>query len=309
MTASLPAQNWHDIYYTAHDGLRLYARYYPAPHSRRRTALCLPGLTRNSRDFHVLASFLSDPRNPNARDVIAVDYRGRGRSQWDKRWRTYSLANEMQDAIDLLTIGGLSDVAVVGTSRGGLIAMMMACIRPAAVGTAVLNDIGPVIESEGLVRMIAYVGRVPLPATWQEASELVRDINIRAFPAIPDSDWPEIARQWFNDDHGRPAPGYDPMLSRSMSLIDGPTSELWPQFQALVRAPTMVLRGEHSDLLLAETFSAMRGRHPQIEAMTVRGQGHAPMLRDRTTIVAIDDFLARHDREAQTQPDRGRLIA
>jgi pimeloyl-ACP methyl ester carboxylesterase len=309
MTASLPAQNWHDIYYTSHDGLRLYARYYPAPHSRRRPALCLPGLTRNSRDFHALASFLSDPRNPRARDVIAVDYRGRGRSQWDPRWRNYSLANEMQDAIDLLTIGGLSDVAVVGTSRGGLIAMMMACVRPTVIGTVVLNDIGPVIEREGLVRMIAYVGRVPLPATWQEASELVRDISVRAFPAIPEVDWPEIARQWFNDDHGRPAPGYDPMLSRSMSLIDGPAPELWPQFQALVRVPTMAIRGEHSDLLSEQTFVEMRRRHPGIESLPVRGQGHAPMLRDRVTIVAIDEFLARHDRVARSVSDRDRKIA
>lgn len=309
MTASMPVQNWHDIYFTSHDGLRLYARYYPAPYSRRRPVLCLPGLTRNSRDFHALATFLSDPHNPRARDVIAVDYRGRGRSQWDARWRNYTLANEMQDALDLLTIGGLSDVAIVGTSRGGLIAMMMACIRPAAIGTVVLNDIGPVIERDGLVRMIAYVGRVPLPATWEEASELVRDINAKMFPAIPEVDWPEIARQLFNDDHGRPTPGYDPMLSRSVSLIDGPTDALWPQLQALARAPTMAIRGELSDLLSAETFAEMRRRHPALEAVTVRGQGHAPMLRDRSTLVAIDDFIARHDRVTQPAPDQSRLIA
>jgi pimeloyl-ACP methyl ester carboxylesterase len=309
MTASMPVQNWQDIYYTSHDGLRLYARYYPAPYSRRRTVLCLPGLTRNSRDFHVLASFLSDPHNPRARDVIAVDYRGRGHSQWDRHWRSYSLANEMQDALDLLTIGGLSDVAVVGTSRGGLIAMMMACIRPTSIGTAVLNDIGPVIEREGLIRMMAYVGRVPLPATWQEASELVRGINIRSFPAIPELDWPEIARQWFNDDHGHPTRGYDPMLRRSMSLIDGPVPEFWPKLEALARVPIMAIRGELSDLLSAETLSEMQRRHPNLETVTVRGQGHAPMLRDRSTLMAIDDFIARQDRMVQTGPDQSRMIA
>lgn len=309
MTASTPAQNWHDIYYTSHDGLRLYARYYPAPYSRRRPVLCLPGLTRNSRDFHTLASFLSDPHNPRARDVIAVDYRGRGRSQWDKSWRNYTLANEMQDALDLLTIGGLSQVAVVGTSRGGLIAMMMACLRPTAIGTVVLNDIGPVIERDGLVRLIAYVGRIPLPASWQEASELVRDIGIKSFPAIPDADWPEIARQSFNDDHGRPMPGYDPLLNRSISLIDGPMPELWPQLQALTRVPTMAIRGELSDLLSPETFSEMKRRHPALETVTVRGQGHAPMLRDRPTLLAIDDFIARHDRVTEAVPDNGRMTA
>jgi len=309
MTARAPAQNWHDIYFTSHDGLRLCARYYPAPYSRRRPVLCLPGLTRNSRDFHALATFLSDAHNPRARDVIAVDYRGRGRSQWDRRWRSYTLANEMQDALDLLTIGSLSDVAVVGTSRGGLIAMMMACLRPAAIGTVVLNDVGPVIEREGLVRMIAYVGRIPLPATWDEAAELVRGLNYKMFPAIPDGDWAEIARQWFNDDHGRPTLGYDPMLSRAVSLIDGPMPELWPQLQALVRVPTMAIRGEFSDQLSSETFSEMQRRHPAIEALTVRGQGHAPMLRDRSTLVAIDDFIARHDRVTSAAPDQNRLIA
>lgn len=309
MSASTPAQNWHDIFFTSHDGLRLYARYYPAPFSRRRPVLCLPGLTRNSRDFHTLATYLSDPHNPRARDVIAVDYRGRGRSQWDPQWRSYTLANEMQDALDVLTIGGLSDVAVVGTSRGGLIAMMMACIRPTAIGAVVLNDVGPVLEREGLVRMIAYVGRVPLPATWDEAADLVRGINLKSFPAVPDADWAEIARQWFNDDHGRPTASYDPMLSRSVSLIDGPAPELWPQLQALTRVPTMVVRGELSDLLSAETLAEMRRRHPAMEALTVRGQGHAPLLRDRSTLASIDDFFSRADREAQPVPDKNRLIA
>jgi pimeloyl-ACP methyl ester carboxylesterase len=309
MTAGPAAQNWQDIYFTSQDGLRLHARYYPAPYSRRRPVLCLPGLTRNSRDFHVLAGFLSDPRNPRARDVVAVDYRGRGRSQWDKQWRNYTLAMEMQDVLDLLTIGGLSDVAVVGTSRGGLIAMMIACLRPTAIGTVVLNDIGPVIERDGLVRMIAYVGRVPLPATWEEAGELSRGINARSFPGVPDADWPDIARQWFNDDHGRPTAAYDPMLSRALSLIDGPVGELWPQFRALSRVPVMGIRGESSDLLAPATFDEMKRRNPAMQSLVVRGQGHAPLLRDRATLVAIDDFIARHDRVASPDATQDRLSA
>ncbi len=309
MTAELKAQNWQDVYYTSQDGLRLYARYYPAPASRRRTVLCLPGLTGNSRDYHSLASFLSDPHNPNARDVVAVDYRGRGRSQWASNPRSYTLQMEMQDVLDLLTIGGLADVAVIGASRGGLIAMMMACVRPTALGAVVLSDIGPVIEREGLVRLIALVGRVPLPPTWEDAGELVRGINARSFPAIPDQDWPEIARQWFNDDHGRPTPGYDPRISETLSLIDGPMPELWPQFQALAGLPAMVIRGELSDLLAESTVNEMRSRHPRLTALTVRGQGHAPLLRDRSTLVAIDDFITRTDRVAERGPDRARLIA
>ena len=303
-------QNWQDIYYTSQDGLRLYARYYPAPVSRRRTVLCLPGLTRNSRDFHALASFLSDPRNPSARDVVAVDYRGRGRSQWDANGRTYTLQNETQDVLDLLTVGGLSDVAVVGTSRGGLIAMMMACIRPTSLGSVVLNDIGPVMERDGLVRMIAYVGRVPLPPGWKEATDLVRDINVKAFPAVPDHEWADIARQWFNDDHGRPTPAYDPRLGQSLSLIDGPAPELWTPFLALGGVPVMAIRGELSDLLSEATLDAMRLRHPGLVTHKVREQGHAPLLRDRSTLFAIDDFISRTDRVgSQNAPPADRLSA
>ena len=309
MIGTLTTKSWHDIFFTSQDGLRLYARHYPAPGSRRRPVLCLPGLTRNSRDFHTLASYMSDPQNPQARDVLTLDYRGHGRSQWDTSWRNYALQTDMQDALDLLTIAGMHDVAVIGTSRGGLIAMILGCLKPAAIGAVVLNDIGPVLEREGLVRIVAYVGRVPLPATWDEASALVRDMNARSFPSIPEQHWPDIARQWFNDDHGRPTAGYDPQLGKAISLIDGPLPSLWPQFQALARLPVMVVRGEHSDLLSPATLSDMRLRHPDLVPLTVRGQGHAPLLRDRSTVIAIAEFLGRADRVAERAPDRRRLIA
>jgi pimeloyl-ACP methyl ester carboxylesterase len=295
MTARATDRNWNDVYFTSQDGLRLHARYYPAAAGHRRPVLCLPGLARNARDFHVLASHLSDPRNPASRDVLAVDYRGRGLSAWDPNWRNYNIQIEMQDALDLLTIAGFSDVAVVGTSRGGLAAMMMACLRPGAVGAVVLNDIGPIIERDGLVRLIAYVSRVPLPATWDEATTHVRDMHHRAFPGVPEEHWTEIARQWFNEENGRPARGFDPELSKSSSLTDGPMPELWPQFRALSRIPTMAIRGEFSDVLSQETLSDMAIAHPRLETHVTRGQGHAPLLRDRATVLALEEFLVRSE--------------
>lgn len=292
-------QNWQDVFFTSRDGLRLAARYYPAHGSGRRPALCLAGLTRNSRDFHALASFLADPQNPEARPVLALDARGRGRSEWDANWRNYDLGVELGDALDLLTIAGMSDVAVIGTSRGGLLAMMMACLRPTAMGAVVLNDIGPVIEREGLVHIAAYAGRMPLPMNWDEAAGLVRDLNARKFPGVPQEHWPEIARQWFNDEQGMPMPGYDPAIAKAVSVIEGPLPTLWPQFQALSRIPAMALRGELSDLLSEATLAEMRLKHPALTAVTVRGQGHAPLLRDRATIVAIGEFLARADKRSQ----------
>ncbi|MFV0297616.1 MAG: alpha/beta fold hydrolase [Hyphomicrobiaceae bacterium] len=302
-------QNWNDIYYTAQDGLRLHARFYPGPLTTRRAALCLPSFTGNSREFHALASALSSPENPTARSVLTVDYRGRGHSDFDRNWRNYTLQNELYDALDLLTIAGFSEVAVVGTSRGGLIAMLMACLRPAALGAVVLNDIGPIIEREGLIRHIAYVGRIPVPPTWEDATALVRNINRKFFPAIPDEQWPAIARQWFNDDHNRPSKAYDPHIARMLAVLDTPNVDLWPQFNAFSGRPAMAIRGSLSDILSEKTFNEMRARMPSLVTHTVRDQGHAPLLRDRSTILAINDFLASADNRQDHDADDDRYAA
>jgi pimeloyl-ACP methyl ester carboxylesterase len=292
-------QNWIDIHYTSRDGLRLYARHYPVPGSLRRPAVCLPGLTRNSRDFHDLATVLAR-QDETGRDVFCLDYRGRGRSEHDANWKNYSILVELNDTLDFMTMKGLDRAAIIGTSRGGLITMLMAVLRPSAIGVAVLNDIGPVIEREGLARIIAYVGRVPLPANWQEATELVHEMNKRQFTAVPAGDWETIARQLFNDDNGLPASAYDPMLAKAISMMDGPTPELWPQFAALTHVPALVIRGENSDILSPRTVAEMSARHPRLTAVTVRGEGHAPLLRDASSISAVADFLARTDGEAHT---------
>lgn len=291
-------QTWRDIHFTARDGLRLYGRHYPAADSARRPVVCLAGLTRNSRDFHDLATALACDVH-FARDVYALDSRGRGYSERDRDWKNYSLLVELNDVLDFMTIQGLHDAAIVGTSRGGLLAMMMAVLRPTALGAVVLNDVGPVLEREGLARIVAYVGRIPLPADWTEATELVREMNQRQFTSVPDEQWADCARAWFNEEKGLPAPGYDSNISRAMSLMDGPIPELWPQFGALARTPVLAIRGQNSDLLSERTLAEMRARHPRLTAITVDGQGHAPLLKDAPTIGAIADFLARADAGAQ----------
>jgi pimeloyl-ACP methyl ester carboxylesterase len=294
------AQNWTDIHFTSRDGLRLYARHYPAPGSMHRPVVCLAGLTRNCRDYHDLASALSTAGEA-ARDVYTLDYRGRGRSEYDADWKNYSILVELNDVLDFMTMKGLDRAAIIGTSRGGLIAMLMAVLRPNAIGAVVLNDIGPVIEREGLARIIAYVGRVPLPADWEEATELVYEMNRRQFTSVPADLWGEFARQLFNDDNGLPAPGYDPNLAKAISVMDGPAPELWPQFTALSRVPLLAIRGENSDILSEATFAEMRARHPRLTAFTVKGQGHAPLLKDAESINAIGKFLARTDGETYAE--------
>jgi pimeloyl-ACP methyl ester carboxylesterase len=283
-------QTWTDIFFTSRDGLRLYGRHYPCPGSIRRPVLCLAGLTRNSRDFHDLALGLMRDR-----DVYTLDSRGRGMSEHDRDWKNYTVLVETNDALDFMAMKGLHNAAIVGTSRGGLLAMMMAVLRPGTVGTVVLNDIGPVLEREGLARITAYVGRVPLPANWAEAARIARDMNQRHFPAVTDAQWEDYARAWFNEHKGRPARGFDPAIAKGFSPVDAPMPELWPQFGALTPVPVLVVRGENSDLLSMQTVEEMRARHPQLSVMTVPGQGHAPLLKDAPTIGAVADFFDQTD--------------
>ena len=287
-------QNWRDIYWTSRDGLRLYARHYPAPGSRRRPLVCLPGLTRNSRDFHALATALSDPRG-HRREVYALDYRGRGLSEFDSDWKNYSVMVELNDTIDFMSLAGLAHAGIVGTSRGGVIAMAMAAMRPTLIGAVVLNDIGPVIERDGLARILAHVGRIPLPSTWRDAAELSASLNDKIFPAVSDAQWMQIARQWYNEKNDRPARGYDPNLAKALSLSSDAVSHMWPQFEALARVPVMVVRGALSDLFSTDTLDAMRRRHPNITTLTVENQGHAPLLMDDASIATIGEFLFHTD--------------
>ncbi len=291
--ASSGEKIFEEIYFTSRDGLLLHARHYPA-RGAGRPVLCLAGLTRNARDFHDIASALSrDSLHPRA--VLALDSRGRGLSEHDPDWRNYTPLVELQDVLDLLFVSGWRDAAVIGTSRGGLLAMLLVAAQPTAAGAVVLNDIGPVIERDGLARIAGYVGRAPLPGSWAEAAKMARDMNRRHFPAVPEAMWEDVARALFNERGGRPAPGYDPNLQKALSVLDGPMPELWPQFAAARRLPMMVLRGEHSDILSAATVEEMRRRHPGLVTLTVRGQGHAPLLKDQTSIAAIRDFLDAHD--------------
>lgn len=292
----LDGELWRDIFYASFDDLRLYARHYPAPDDKLRSVICLPGLTRNAREFHALATYLSShPEKP--RNVYCLDYRGRGRSQYDRNWRNYVPFIELLDTLDFLTIQGLHGVAVIGTSRGGLIAMLMASLRPTAMGAVVLNDIGPVIETRGLARIVGYVGRMPVPKTWPEAVMLLREMNERAFPEFDDAQWEEMAHDTFDERKGRPALAYDRKLARAFGTIDlsRPVPDLWPQFVALGQFPAFVVRGANSDVLSAETLEAMVERHPNLRAMTVPDQGHPPVVKEAETIEAIGAFLAAND--------------
>ncbi|MEZ5900516.1 MAG: alpha/beta hydrolase [Hyphomicrobiaceae bacterium] len=285
-----------EIYFTVRDGLRLYARHYPSakPGKTTRPVLCLAGLTRNCRDFHLVASALAnDEAAP--RDVYALDTRGRGLSEHDRDWKNYTVPNEMQDVLDFMTMLELTDCGIIGTSRGGLITMVLAAAQPSRIGAAVLNDIGPVIETQGLMRIAGYVGKTPLPKSWSDAARAVRDLTRRDFPDLSEEDALDFARQLFNEKNGRPVAGYDAKIAKGFSMLDGPMPQLWPQFGALKNAPVLVLRGGNSDLLSQATVDEMTRRHPNCTAHTVPNEGHAPLLWDAATIAAIASFFAKSD--------------
>lgn len=296
ITAGLnESQSFEEIRFTTRDGLRLYARRYRAhTDCGRRPVVCLAGLTRNSRDFHVLATALAGAAQA-PRDVYTLDTRGRGQSDHDKDWRNYSVPTEMLDALDFMTCCELSNVGLIGTSRGGLIAMVMAAVQPSEIGAVILNDIGPVIETDGLLRIAGYVGRTPAPTSWEHAGKIAQELNQRQFPNVTADQWREISRQWFNEKNGRPVPSYDPRIGRSLSVIDGPMPALWPQFGALRGVPAMVLRGANTDLISEKTLALMAERHPALITHVVPDEGHAPLLRDAPTLAAIDAFLSSAD--------------
>lgn len=275
----MPAPEFEDFFYSAQDGLRLHARIYGDENRGKLPVVCLPGLTRNAADFHELALQLTREAIP--RRVIAFDYRGRGRSQYDRDWRRYDIMVETADLLAGLTTLDIEHAAFIGTSRGGLIIHVLAAMRPGALKAVVLNDVGPVIEGAGLAQIRTYLERAPKPSNWEDAVAIQRMAAGDTFPALEDDDWERMTRAIFREDKkGRIVPDYDRRLLQTVKAVDfsKPLPEAWPQFIGLRKIPSMVIRGENSKLLSAETVSRMKEVHRKLETVTVAGQGHAPLL-------------------------------
>jgi pimeloyl-ACP methyl ester carboxylesterase len=289
-----------DAFYSAQDGLRLHARIYGTAAEATLPVICLPGLTRNARDFHALALILSgDAAKP--RQVIAFDYRGRGKSQYDPSWKNYSVPIEAGDVVAGLTALGVEHGAFIGTSRGGLIIHTLAAIRPAALKAVVLNDIGPVLQGEGLAHIRAYLERAPKPKSFSEAVAIQRAAHGAHFTGLAESDWERMVDALYRQDESVPAPDFDPKLLHVLKDFDlnKPLPELWPQFAGLAAVPMLAIRGANSNLLSAETLAEMARRHPDCQTVTVEGQGHPPMLETAGLPRIIQNFLDRAEQKAR----------
>ncbi|MBI4276054.1 MAG: alpha/beta hydrolase [Rhizobiales bacterium] len=286
---------------SAQDGLRLHMRCYASRSACGRPVVCLPGLSRNSADFHALAAALaSDPAHP--RRVLALDYRGRGRSEYDRNPKNYSLPVELSDVIAVITALDMAPVVFVGTSRGSILAMLLAAIRPGAIAGCVLNDIGPVIEPQGLMRIKSYVGKLPEPRNFEEAADLLRRLFVMQFPKMSQQDWLANAKRSWREQDGRLIPDYDVALANDLAKIEleQPLPALWKEFDALKHVPVMVVRGENSDILSPATVAAMAARRSDLEILNVPDQGHAPFLDDNDTIGRVAGFVARCEDERST---------
>lgn len=245
------------------------------------------GLTRNSADFEALADRLAGRFR-----VVVPDQRGRGRSDWDDDPAHYALPMLCADTLGLIARAGLERPVLVGTSMGGLMAMGMAAASPGAFRGLVLNDVGPQVETEGLVRIAGYAGKAEAIGSWDEAAAYARRINESAFPHYGEGQWQAFARRTFRkQSDGTLVLDYDPAIASAGA--GAPIPDLWPVWEALESLPVLAIRGGTSDILSAATLDQMAARHPRLTVCTVPGIGHAPMLDEPEAVAAIEAFLTQ----------------
>ena len=279
--------NYRECRFTAQDGLSLYYRQYGDPLSPNAPVLCLPGLARNSKDYHRFASRIS-----RKRWVVTPDYRGRGQSDYDSDANNYQAPTYIGDIHHLLAATGMHRAVVVGTSMGGLLAMAMGAAMPSALAGVVINDIGPDIGGPGIGRIMDYLSKDNPQPDWNTAVETFK----RMFPTLSfqtESEWREAAgATWREDENGQLRYDWDIKIIEP-ALRGKPLPDLWALFRSLRRLPVLAIRGGASDVLSAETFDRMAEEHPDLQRICLDGIGHVPSLIEDASTDAVDEFLSR----------------
>jgi pimeloyl-ACP methyl ester carboxylesterase len=282
-------EHWH----AAEDGTRLFACDYGPLDNDVVPLLCLPGLTRHSLDFEPVFERLSTSRR-----VIGMDFRGRGKSAHATDPLTYRPDVELQDTLGFLDALGISRVAVLGTSRGGIVGMLMGTLAKTRLAGLFLNDVGCKLEAEGLLRILTYVGKAQNYASWTEAASAFAQTSV-GFSGVSARSWESVVRRIYREDRGRIVQSHDLALSATLpstaDITTGQIAELWGLLPALTDVPFAILRGAGSDLLSAQTAQKMADAVPDLIATTVPGRGHVPFLDELQSAAAIDQWLERVD--------------
>jgi pimeloyl-ACP methyl ester carboxylesterase len=293
----MSATPWVDHRIVVDDGVALFCRDYLGPQPIPRGSadgpdpmpvLCLPGLTRNSRDFEPLAKHLSQRRR-----VLTPDLRGRGRSDRDPDWRRYRLDVYVADMVTLLEALAIPQVVVVGTSLGGLVGMFLSAGHRAQVAALVMNDIGPELDPRGMQRIASGMGQVRTASSWEDAVADARAANGFALPGLDEAAWLRFAQAVYREEApGRIVRDVDPLVGRALVEPQGPVPDFWAAFATLRDLPMLCLRGDTSDVLSAGTVRRMSETVPGLRAVTIPDRGHAPTLDEPSSRAAIDAFLA-----------------
>ena len=288
--------SFQDFFCQSSDGLKLRGRAIGPKESTHLPVMCLPGLTRTAEDFDVVARALAnDPATP--RRVVSMDYRGRGQSDYDPDPSNYNVVVESGDVLAVAAAAGISRAILLGTSRGGIISMLLAAAQPALLAGVILNDVGPALEMDGLVKIKGYIANPPPRKTWDEARAGLKALFGKVFPALTDTQWMEWTRRAFKPDGDALVRTYDPKLGSVFDAVDAdnPPPPIWELFDKMDGVPLMLVHGALSDLLTAQGVQDMQARRPGIEVVTVADQGHAPLLEDQPTLARIAAFCARCD--------------
>jgi pimeloyl-ACP methyl ester carboxylesterase len=280
---------WSDGYWETGDGLKLHYRDYAGP-AERPPIICIPGLTRNARDFEGVAERLAGEWR-----LICVELRGRGESGHAKDAMSYVPLTYLQDMEALIAALGLERFVLFGTSLGGLITMLLAATGKARIAGALLNDIGPVMEPRGLEHIRSYVGKSQNWPTWLHAARFLAEAQADRYPGWKLDQWLVYAKRLAKlTPAGRIVFDYDMRIAEPFRLPAGEAGfDLWPAFSALAGIPSLIVHGEISDLLSAETVARMKAEVPTMESVTIPNVGHAPTLDEPEAQAAIDRLLER----------------
>lgn len=272
-------------FFDSADGLKLYYRDFGAERPGT-PVVCLPGLTRNSRDFADTAERLADRRR-----VLTPDLRGRGFSEYDPNWQNYHPGTYVGDTWRLLDSLGIDRVIVLGTSLGGLCAMAMSAQDNSRIAGVVMNDVGPEIAPEGLQRVQEYTGRLPPVASWEEAAAQTREIYGAWLPGLEGDDWRRMAERAYRERDGVPRLDFDPNVGRAVREVGPQKGDPWQLFASLETTPVTLLWGVDSDILTRDICDRMQAAKPDLRVVPVANRGHVPLLDEPECVAAIDAML------------------